>query len=111
MIAIIPTSVITLNILVNFKYRNGNVRDLGANPKYAPQVMYSYAQFAIALIETPTGFLITNDMINNNRQYPIKVVAPTTPGVYDFYLSAGTVWFYPGVNPGINSNNVRFMVE
>ena len=101
----------TLNILVNFKYRNGNVRDLGANPKYAPQVMYSYAQFAIALIETPTGFLITNDMINNNRQYPIKVVAPTTPGVYDFYLSAGTVWFYPGVNPGINSNNVRFMVE
>jgi hypothetical protein len=96
----------TLKIKIKFNYRNENIRDLEANPDYLSQVAYAFFKFSDP-VEMGYGPSIKNEMINSGKYFDLSIVAPKSPGQYDFYLTVCTGWF----PPGINSKKVKFIVE
>jgi len=97
----------TLRLTLKFKYRNSSQRDLEANPEYPSQVIYSFFQYSNSQEMRGTDLILKNKMVDNNREYPLQIIAPATPGQYDFYLSVGTGW----LPPSISSDKVTFIVE
>lgn len=99
-----PSDTLRLNLKFNW---NTSQRDLEANPEYPFQVIYSFFQYANSQEMRGTGLILKNKMVNNNREYPLQIIAPANPGQYDFYLSVGTGW----LPPSISSDKVTFIVE
>ncbi|MEQ1587455.1 MAG: glycosyltransferase family 39 protein [Cyclobacteriaceae bacterium] len=97
----------TLRLNLKFKYWNPSQRDLEANPEYPSQVIYSFFQYANSQQMRGSGLILKNEMVNNNLEYPLLIIAPANPGQYDFYLSVGTSW----LPPSISSDKVTFIVE
>ena len=100
-----PADTLPLRITLNCK--NGNVRDLEANPEYPSRVLYSFFTHSSAVEMRTTDLVLKNEMMNNHQQYTITITAPAQSGEYDFYLSVGTGWF----PAGINSKRIKVIVE
>jgi len=97
----------TVMIAVSFHFRNENIRDLEANAGYPSRLSYSFFQHTTAIEMRTTEFILKNSMPGSGESFPIQVIAPETPGHYDFYLSIQT----GQLPPGINSEKVKIIVE
>ncbi|HXP48538.1 MAG TPA: glycosyltransferase family 39 protein [Bacteroidia bacterium] len=97
---------ITIKVRIETADSNMKYINFESNPDYPSYLSCAFFEGKKLVHVGSTGFRISTDMVNSDKKYSIKVIAPEESGTYQLFISVKTGW----LPECINSDKIKVTV-